>query len=235
MTQYTYSHFLSDYVRRTLINHALIEEIKKRHENGEKNFCYEEFFHEYRTKHSDQFQNTLECDNTVHFYEVTSLINSLYGLVILPVEKFKSCQVQPKSKIDQTVQNIINECKKRQRYYSEDKEDTSTFLRHIRNALAHGGNHGIHFYSIGGGKEQQIGGIIFVDYDIRNQRNLWCIKLTIKELKELTKEIYSFFCNVTDTIDYNKRIQNLERLISTSPNNNAQVRQQVIDDINTQN
>ena len=77
-----------------------------------------------------------------------SLINSLYGLVILPVEKFKSNPVQANSEIGKTVQGIIDKCKKQQRYYSEDKKDTSTFLRHIRNALAHGGNHGIHFLNL---------------------------------------------------------------------------------------
>ena len=233
MSQYTYSHFLSDYVRRTLINHELIEEIKTRHENGEKNFCYEEFFREYKQNNSQQFNNTFERDGETHFYEVTSLINSLYGLVIMPVEKFNDPSIiQANSKIDQAVQNTINNCKQGQRYYSKDnQENTSNFLRHIRNALAHGGNHGIHFYSIGEGQEQQIGGIIFVDYDKYKQK-LWCIKLTIQELQNLTKEIYSFFCTTPDSRNYRKRISNLENFLSNP--NDPQVRQQVVNDIRTQ-
>lgn len=227
MSQYTYSHFLSDYVRRTLINHELIEEIKTRHENGEKNFCYEAFFCEYKQNNSQQFNNTFERDGETHFYEVTSLINSLYGLVIMPVEKFKSLKVPPNSKIDQAVQNTINNCKQGKWYYSEDnQENTSNFLKHIRNALAHGGNHGIHFYSIGEGQEQQIGGIIFVDYDTHKQQDLWCIKLTIQELKKLTKEIYSFFCTVSDSRNYGRRISNLEKFLSNP--NDPQVRQQIV-------
>ncbi|MBR2251240.1 MAG: hypothetical protein IJ881_02225 [Neisseriaceae bacterium] len=235
MSQYTYSHFLSDYVRRTLINHELIEEIKKRHENGKKNFCYEEFFREYKQNNSPQFNNTFERDGETHFYEVTSLINSLYGLVIMPVEKFSDPSIiQANSKIDQAVQNTINNCEQGQRYYSEDhRKDASTFLKHIRNALAHGGNHGIHFYSIGEGQEQQIGGIIFVDYDTRNQQNLWCIKLTIQELQSLTKEIYSFFCTISDSRNYRQRISNLEKLLSKP--NDPQVRQQIVQEYTIKN
>ena len=92
---------------------------------------------------------------------------------------------------------------------------------------------GIHFYSLGEGQEERIGGVILVNYDIYNrQENLWCIKLTIQELQDLTKEIYSFFCIQPDNRRYDKRVRNLKKLLSNP--NDPQVRQQVVNDIRTQ-
>ncbi len=96
-------------------------------------------------------------------FEVTQLINSLLGLIIIPVEAYKNTNninengLKKLSKEDYDIINdLLDKCKKENRlfsdypmnYYEEQVKRISVnrFISHLRNAIAHGGNHGIYFY-----------------------------------------------------------------------------------------
>lgn len=127
----------------------------------------------------------------LNVYEVTQLINSFLGLIIIPYEKFgyKIPTKEEKLKNSKTDQNynqvllkkindILKKCKKENRYINtyqyydrkseklktESLDDIPRFIKHLRNSVAHGGNTGLRFFPVNkdGGT---IDGVIFYDSD----------------------------------------------------------------------
>lgn len=178
MSGYNMEHFLKDFANRTIHNLQFIEE------------------------RSEQYS----------LYEVTQLINSLLGLIIIPVEAYKkTCKINDKILVQlsekdyNTINNILNTCKLQNRLYSdyrknrseEQKErlNVSNFISHLRNAIAHGGNNGIHFYPVS--EYGTISSVIFYDNNEINHKkeiNEFCIKLTVDELRILVVAISNLYC-----------------------------------------
>ena len=125
-------------------------------------------------------------------YEVTQMINSLLGIIILPVEKYKDSYIQPlnkdKARFDElkaSINRIVDNCKKENRYRStySSIDNPFAFLRRLRNAVSHSGKYGLHFYPLTESGEN-ISGIILYDFD-DNHNSEFCIHLTIEELENL--------------------------------------------------
>lgn len=148
-------------------------------------------------------------------YEVTQLINSLFGLIIVPNEKYKNIKkrdLRGRNKIITSIADdiyeIIDRCKKEGRYrnnYGQRSSEKIALIRdvarHLRNSIAHGGNEGLHFLPIAEGEE--ITDVVFYDTDGIGE---FCIKLTIDEIKELVDLISKFYINV-ETIHYSSSVQ----------------------------
>ena len=181
----------------------------------------------------------LECRNK-ELFEVTQLINSLLGLVIIPVEAYKkTCVIDDRklkatSKKDyDTIEIILERCKNEKRLFCDYIKNqhekqmgrvcVSKFISHLRNSVAHGGNNGIHFYPVS--ESEKISEIIFYDNNECNKKssiiNEFCIKLTLDELRELVNSISNLYCkfekkdqNASDKQEkYQKDIKKLERLM----------------------
>ena len=127
-------------------------------------------------------------------YEVTQMINSLLGIVILPVEKYKGSRIRPPkedqeefNKHKDAIKKIMNKCKNDNRYRSTyyDKDDPIKFIKHIRNAVSHCGKYGLHFYPLTE-SDENVSSIIFYDIDELNDSE-FCIQLTIGELDDITQ------------------------------------------------
>lgn len=124
-------------------------------------------------------------------YEVTQLVNSLFGMLIVPFEFVKPYKdksenerarnywrsiekyfLRDKRAYDD-IKNLINTLKDDYRYYNDYKFDNKykdievlLFVEHLRNSLAHGGDNGISFYPVTNEGTRQIQSIIFRDKDV---------------------------------------------------------------------
>lgn len=208
MSAYNIEYFLEDFAKRTIKN---LEYIEKEYPQGE-------------------------------LFEVTQLINSLLGLIIIPVEAYKNTYKKEKKAFDkslkrispkdyQAIDDLLNRCANENRLFSdycknsfENKQNricVSTFISHIRNSIAHGGNKGIHFYPIEEGKS--ISKIIFYDNkECKDEKRIseFCVKITIDELRILVNNISNLYCKfeknskITDKQDkYRKDICTLDNLM----------------------
>lgn len=109
-------------------------------------------------------------------FEVTQMINSLFGLLIVPEEKFKykSLTHAEKQTIGdspdiQKIIALIDDCRNDHRYKSTypneqgegitDFDMVANLCRHMRNSIAHGGYEGLHFYPL---EDSDIKNILFM-------------------------------------------------------------------------
>ena len=178
-------------------------------------YNYEHFICDfvYRTKknHMKILQRYEEDES--QRYEVTQLINSLFGLLIVPNEKYKYKRnrngvteryLQTTDEYEEILE-IINELKSKNKYYNSynDYHEVSDFIRHMRNSLAHSGNQGIHFLPCQEG--HKITSVIFYDNDEEHGgRSEFCVELTIEEIRELSKSISDMYLRIEETAEDNK-------------------------------
>lgn len=187
----------------------------------------EVFLNEFATRTKANLEYIEKNAEYANLYEVTQLINSLLGLIIIPVEKYK-IEKKPSDNTLKNVSledykkinNIIEECKKSKRWFCDYYNDSSVsrFIEHIRNAVAHGGCNGIHFFPVTDDTNDRITDVIFYDNNAvkikkknnndqdegsdNKEINEFCVKLSISELKQLVQCISNLYCR------YEKRYQN---------------------------
>ncbi len=140
--------------------------------------------------------NLIKRSDKTH-YEVTQLINSLLGLVVIPHEAYygKIGGIATAKKYSDSlrkIDNIVKECIDNGKYYCDydGKQTAVQFIHHIRNSIAHSGNEGLLFCPIVEGGAEKITSIIFSDTDDEHR---FCVELTLDQLKKLVKHIASFF------------------------------------------
>lgn len=127
-------------------------------------------------------------------FEVTQLINSFLGLIILPNETFKDWREKIKDsnnrmnqkikEVESKVQILLDHCRQDRRYVNsfEDPDKPVRIFRfcdHIRNSVAHSG---VYFYPLVRG--EVIDEIIFYECSKRKDKE-FCLKLNTKKDKEL--------------------------------------------------
>ena len=190
-----------------------------------------------RTKTNLKLINEMAESPFQKAYEVTQLINSLLGLVVLPNEKYKNWQ-KKKSHAMKAAENkiwdLLDICEADNRYvnsYNDAKsKDVLKVIDHIRNSVSHSGKMGLHFYPVVEGGDSNITHIIFYDsnYSILLSRNSpeeahenareFCLKLTIKEAGNMANYIADLYCLVEKTpgrdIDYENIIDKLDTLLA---------------------
>lgn len=171
-------------------------------------YSYEVFIREFvrRTKVNHRIILNRYEENPKLKYEVTQLINSLFGLLIVPNEKYKYRKsgkgvaenyLKNMSEYDEILE-IIQELKKSGKYYNSYKKkghEVSDFINHMRNSLAHSGEKGLHFLPFEEGKE--ITGIIFYDTDKEYGGNSeFCVEMTIEEIRMLSESIADMYSKI---------------------------------------
>lgn len=196
-------------------------------------------------------KNLNHIENEVYagasLYEVTQLINSLLGLVVIPVEVYKANRdvftdynieniaSESFTKISAIIKRKTEEGKLYCDYKKEKDDNTSllkvtSFIKHIRNSIAHGGNKGLHFFPVE--KNQDILGVYFYDaceYSklIDGKRTTvyvaeFCVYLSIEDIKELVSAISELFILVEENtnslrlnIDFSHKERLLNKLLDT--------------------
>lgn len=174
MSAYSYEVFIQEFVRRTREN-------------------YKKILHRY------------EEDERCR-YDVTQLINSLFGMLIVPNEKYKykknragvSEYYLKNTPEYEEILDIIQDIKDDGRYYSSyerDCHEVSDFIKHMRNALSHSGDQGLHFLPFQEG--QEITGVIFYDTDKEyGGTSEFCVELTNAEILELSNSIADMYARI---------------------------------------
>lgn len=138
-------------------------------------------------------------------YEVTQLINSMLGLIIVPYELYsfhgRSNQNLEEDILSNTsyytsVRDIIIRLMGQGRIRYDNYQSTYDYmpkvtplLTRLRNCLAHPGN-GIRFYPVAEGAGNAITDVYFVD---NTPNNSFVLKISIEELKALTFSIAKMY------------------------------------------
>ncbi len=147
-------------------------------------------------------------------FDVTQLINSMFGILIMPFETIKSfnkgsnLSVFNMRKIErnmkkaseaayQDIVELMNMLMINHWYYDTYSDDWKegvkvfSFVRRMRNSLAHGGGSGLHFFPINEGGE--ITTVLFADNDSSNAEKSSADKgiKTVDNSRELPKAFYA--------------------------------------------
>lgn len=202
MSGYNYNEFISDFCARTIENQGIIDSLREQ-----------------------DIKAGLSKDqiNEKH-HEVTQLINSLFGLLIVPYEKYKynpnnndsmSERDLKKTAEYYKIAELIFKLEKRHRLYNDynDRYLVSCFIRHLRNALAHSGSEGIQFMPIE--KNSVIKTVIFHDKD--NDNHQFCTELSVGEIRilsQLLSDMYNQLDHLIETDDLPKYKEKYERCVA---------------------
>lgn len=227
--EYNIDAFVSDFAQRTMFNNKVISNISVSDNKKDILNMLDLEYDEERIKGP---------------FEVTQLINSLFGLIIIPTETFESkydiLKNNPKYKmnckpIENKVRRFLRELEDKHCYftsYSGYRYDIFYVTKHLKNSLSHSGKKGLHFYPISDLEKKNISHILFYDtdkYSLRNndkyaEKNIheFCIKLRLNKLKQLIELIYLFYKEL-DSItmnndDYIEEIKALEYLLKRENN-----------------
>ena len=208
MSIFNYEYFIKNYIERTQDNLKIIDaldEIISRFDEDQLEELYGVF------------------DKRCLPWEITQLINSLFGLLVVSNEYYKSKINKRYDEVDYLIDKpgyleiveIITQLKKENRlrstYCKEKNEEfkVRNFLNHLRNSLAHSGRGMLLFWPCKEGEE--ISEVYFCDtnYDGGNNE-AFCAKIdvqTIRKLKDNIAKLYSSIddCNDCETINEKKK------------------------------
>lgn len=195
MSGYIFQEFVKDFSGRTRQNMRVIDAI------------YDE--------HSD--------DPEKKVYEVTQVINSLFGMIIVPYEKFKD-QINKSEYADinsyKEIKKLIHELDRNKflrSTYPGDSEEVGvfSFIGHLRNALAHSGNGRLNFYPVNS-KKDNIKAVYFMDrYENQNGRiSYFCCRLSVKRIRKLCELIPSLYEVIEKSIPERERAIIFDQYIS---------------------
>ena len=216
MSGYNMECFIADFAERTKVNFIHIDSFA-----NTPIFSGEEL---------DWDKEVISNNNGV--FEVTQLINSFLGLIVLPNEKFKKWDEKKNEnmrKIEKKIWDMLRVCSKEHRYFNSYPDNNNAkimeFINHLRNAVSHSGKLGLHFYPIVEGGDNKITHVIFYDSDYyikkryknESEAREFCLKLTVKETAMMAMYIASLYNVVEKTYgkdqDYNTIIGKLEDLL----------------------
>lgn len=224
MSAYNQGEFIKDFMERTQKNQAIIN---KKHEVEER----------------DKLEATA--------FEITQKINSLFGFVIMPQERFNTEKNKKNNVINRAdkpneakyafdqLKRIIKECYDNEGYYNSYLKEfgnnekriydimrytsmqTFNVLKHLRNSLAHGGNKGLCFLPIP---------IVDEKSPDEHQNIEYIIFYDYEENKE-TKKIENEFCLKVEVFKKCTKDSQLDRLIECAKNIYSSIENLVANDI----
>ena len=219
MSGFNYEHFSADFSKRTNCNLKLIERVV-----------------ELRKRMADS--DVLTPVAKSECYEVTQLLLSVYGMLLVPFEKYKNNPEKSKKDIINALSEDHNytaleriivdlQWDKRLKSTYDDKNDGRVycFIHHLRNSIAH---EGIHFYPLEAYDSGEIEEIMFCDFDSEGgsiksfeaARKKFCTKVTVEKLRQIIDLIMNMYSNIGENFDigdkarYKKEIQICESFLS---------------------
>lgn len=194
--------FTNDYTTRTLANYDTIYKayLKEKEHHGEE-----------------------EIEDA---FEVTQLINSLFGILIMPFESIKALKKgqmgannlrdvnQKMKEADEIAFNdltaVIRELKEAHLFYDSYIKDYEegiaeiAFVHRLRNSLAHSGNNGLRFFPIGECDQEvsTIKSVIFCDEEDNGKGDSFVAELSVEQVERVVKSLAAIFGNFTDFADF---------------------------------
>lgn len=207
--------FTHDYTERTLANNNTIYNL-------------------YLKEREDHAEEKIEGA-----FEVTQLINSLFGILIMPFESVKALkngqmganamrEVNHKMKVADPIAfddlaKVIQELKNTRHFYDSYVKDYEkeiaeiSFVHRLRNSLAHSGNNGLRFFPIGEGSQEmsKIKSIIFCDEERNGKGESFVAELSVEQVERVVRSLatifgkFSEFEDFYDLADYHKTIRSM--------------------------
>lgn len=194
--------FTHDYTTRTMANY---------------NTIYKAYLNEKKYRGEDEIEDA---------FEVTQLINSLFGILIMPFESIKALKKgqlgannlrdvnQKMKETDEKAFNdlsaVIQELKEAHLFYDsyiKDYEDgiaEIAFVHRLRNSLAHSGNNGLRFFPVGESNQEvsRIKSIIFCDEEDNGKGDSFVAELSVEQVERVVKSLVAIFGNFSDFADF---------------------------------
>lgn len=235
MSGFDYNHFSKDFSYRTRNNLKFITKITERLLEDPKQFDINDDLFSYRGQDREKVREkkltrwengTLDLIRDPHYktYEVTQLLLSMYGMLIIPYEKYKKnseskddlpqalTRTANYASIKQKIKEIKLAGRYRNTYNNANDESVYQFIRHLRNAVSH---EGIHFLPLMSGQTEEIEEIIFYDfiaeesdnrgnklrYTFNESPQKFCVKLYVKELKDFIEQITGMYSQISECFD----------------------------------
>ena len=178
-------------------------------------YDYEHFVNDfiYRTQANlNTIDKMVNSNKDSEVYEITQLMNSLFGLLIVPFERYKKVEeneLKTKNGYNELTTAIQN-IKHLYTNYQDDKDAcdnfrVSNFIKHLRNALAHLGNDRVLFLD----EEQKLTGMIFYDsYKDKETDFLYefCVELDFNSFKQIVENIIKMYSGINN--DFNEKYHN---------------------------
>ena len=145
--------------------------------------------------------------------EVTQLINSLLGLLVVPSERYKEDSSEKEREENtlrasapemyRNIKKLITQLKSEKKLYNDygfsKKYPVCDFIHHLRNAVCHSGNKTLIFTPIE--ENKKIETVIFYDtYTNDSGRKYeFCVELTIEQIRNLITEISKMYIAVENS------------------------------------
>lgn len=186
--------FTKNYMSRTLENSNRIEELYK----------------ERRKVFADA-----EIEDV---FEVTQLVNSLVGILVVSFESVKALngRLDPKKKKDinekmriadskafDDLSKLIQTLKDTDKFYDTYTDDFKegvaeiSFVERLRNSLAHSGHKGLRFYPIGE-NDQEVGSIESIIFCNEYKNDSFIVELSVEQVKTVLQSVAAIFGNFND-------------------------------------
>ncbi len=161
----------------------------------------------HRTNHNLQVINDIQSKENV--FEFTQLINSLFGLLIVPFERYQYDYNNSKGMSENDLKlyqpeydeivKIINDTENNNKLFNtykyHKKYIVSDFLKHLRNSLAHSGNGRLYFLN----DEEKLNGVLFYDTDNpNNPKEEFCVELDLLQIQRLIKHLSKMYSDIDD-------------------------------------
>ena len=193
----------------------------------------EYFISDFSERTQINYEKILNCRDANRF-EVTQLINSLLGLVVIPSEAyFKQAREMSNIKLCRDeikkIDTIVRKCVETKKYYCDyESVNAIDFIKHIRNSVAHGGNKGLMFYPITEGGGESIDSVVFYDED-RGKK--FCVEIEKNDLREFVKataELYRKIEKKARKDDWKERVEKCQELFGQDSHNYKTYEEEII-------
>ena len=176
-------------------------------------YNYTHFVEDFAKRTLDNLAIIEESPINADRNEVTQLINSFLGLLVVPNERYKfsnrnhRCNESDLRRADSVsyrkIKNIISKIKEEKKFFSDyQREDlcpVSSFISHLRNAVCHSGNNALFFLPIE--EKREIETIMFYDTDMAFRKpneaiHQFCAELTLMQVREALCNISKLYVAV---------------------------------------
>ena len=216
--EYDQKQFIADFSQRTDSNLKIIEILSKLSSDDLK-----QILEIVKGKIKDADPELIATIS--NSYEVTQLINSLFGLLIIPFERYRNEKIkgvyenQLRNKNGyQEIVNIIAKAYDTNRlcwaYSKQSRCIVSQFIRHLRNSLAHSGRDRLFFCCeerlVDNKWIKKIKSVVLYDTDGEQE---FIINLDIDDIKELKNNLIKMFAEVEKEENAEKKAEEYDKSV----------------------
>lgn len=176
-------------------------------------YNYTHFVKEFADRTQENLQIIESFMHKPESREITQLINSFLGLLVVPSERYKEnsaerereenslkrCSPEGYRKIKRLTIQLEGQKKLFSNYGYAKKYPVSDFIHHLRNAVCHSGNKTLIFTPIEENKEIET--VIFYDtYTHESGKKYeFCVELTVEQIRSLIAEISKMYIAVENS------------------------------------